>query len=268
MSKFIVILILSLPFLIASISNSGGSAGGYSSSVGDGNKSCSTCHGGTATDKTNWISTTIPSSGYMAGQTYTITVSGTHSGVSRFGFEATAEDNSGNKVGTIIITNNGETKLTNSNKAITHTGNGYTPSGDNKSWSFDWTAPTASGTGDIVFYTALCAANGNMGTSGDVNYKSSLTVIENPSSSIADAYNTDISISPNPANDFINVKFNNNNYTQYSIIDITGKTIVKETINTGTNTLSINISNIAKGTYFLKLRYNDYDTKIKKFIKR
>ncbi|OYT11864.1 MAG: hypothetical protein B6I18_02720 [Bacteroidetes bacterium 4572_112] len=70
--------------------------------MGDGGKTCTTCHGGSATNKANWISSNIPSTGYIAGQTYTITVSGTHSGVSRFGFEATAENNTGAKVGTIF----------------------------------------------------------------------------------------------------------------------------------------------------------------------
>jgi len=267
MNKLIILLVIIFPFLVAGISNSGGSAGSYSSSMGDGGKTCTTCHGGSATNKANWISSTIPSTGYIAGQTYTITVSGTHSGVIRFGFEATAEDNSGAKVGTIIVTNTGETKLTNSNKAITHTGNGFTPSGDNKSWDFNWTAPV-SGTGNVMFSTALCAANGNMATSGDVIYKSSLSITEDVSSSIANANNTKISISPNPASNLINVKFDNNSYSFYSIIDITGKTLIKENINTGINTLSVDISKIAKGTYFLKLEGNNSNPKLNKFIKR
>ena len=267
MNKLIISLIIIFPFIVAGISNAGGSDGGYSSSMGDGNKTCTTCHGGSATAKTGWVTSTIPTAGYITGQTYTITVSGTHTGVSRFGFEATTENNAGAKAGTITVTNSGETKLTNSNKAITHTGNGFTPSGDNKSWSFDWTAP-AVGTGNITISAALLAGNGDMGTSGDVVYKSELSVTEDITNSIANANNAIISISPNPASDFINVKLKSKNYSNYSIIDITGKQILNDIIGDNDNAIKIDISSIAKGTYFLKLQAIDNNNTLHKFIKR
>jgi len=267
MKKITIILIVLFPFIFAGISNSGGSPGGHSSSMGDNNKTCTSCHGGSATDQSGWISTNIPSTGYIKGQTYTITVSGTHTGVSRFGFEATAEDNTGNKVGTIVVTNSGETKLVNSNKAISHNGNGFIPTGDSKTWSFDWTAPSA-GAGSITFSTALCAANGDMGTSGDVVYKSNAVVAEDVTNSITDNNaSMSISISPNPASNNIKIEMNDNRFMSYSILDITGKLMANDNIEIDSKIININISELSAGTYFVKLTSMNDEAVLRKFIK-
>lgn len=166
-----------LIFLTANVLYHSGSPGGKTGSPGDGDATCTQCHTGTANTVTGWITSNIPGSGYIAGQTYTITASGTHSGVVYFGFELTAENTSNQKTGTFIITDPSQTKLVNNGKAVTHTQNGTNPSGNSKSWSMNWTAPGA-GTGNVTFYAAFNAANGNGGTSGDVIYKSSLAVSE------------------------------------------------------------------------------------------
>lgn len=175
---FYVLAIAGLFVLLTSeIQYSTGSPGGKSGSPGDGGATCTDCHGGTATFQAGWITSTIPSEGYVAGETYTVTATGTHNGVSKFGFEATAEDGSNQKTGSIIVTNNTENQLANGGTSITHKSAGTVPNGNIKSWSFDWTAP-AAGTGPVTFYSAFNAANGNGNTSGDVIYTSSLLVPE------------------------------------------------------------------------------------------
>jgi len=150
-----------ITIVLSAFFNAGGSHGGNTGSPADGNN-CTQCHSGTALIATSWISSNIPTTGFIAGNTYTITVEGTHASVVKFGLELTAEDANNAKVGTFIITNSAETKLVNGSHAVTHTGNGITPDNDStKTWSFDWTAP-AVGTGNIKFYAALLAANGNM----------------------------------------------------------------------------------------------------------
>jgi len=168
-------LLITLPTILLFYANSGGSPGGRTGSTGDGNQTCTACHTGTAIDQAGWITSTIPASGYSPGTTYTITVNGTHTGVVKFGFELTAENSAGQKVGTFTITEAGRTKLVNQNKSVTHTSGGNTPSGGSNSWSVNWTAP-ATDIGQIRFYAALNAANGNGGTSGDVIYKTNLFV--------------------------------------------------------------------------------------------
>lgn len=101
--------------LTSELEYSSGSPGGKSGSPGDGGNTCTQCHGGAATMQEGWITSTIPSEGYVPGENYTITATGTHAGVVKFGFEVTSEDMNDAKMGTLIVTNSTENKLTNGN---------------------------------------------------------------------------------------------------------------------------------------------------------
>lgn len=168
----LLLIVIALPIVLLVLANNSGSPGGYSGSVGDNNETCTACHSGTAITQTNWITTTIPAEGYTPLQTYQITVTGTHAGAAKIGFELTAENSSNQKVGTFTITNATRTKLINQNKSVTHTSSGVSPTTGTNTWSVNWTAPSTN-VGQIRFYTAVNAANGNSTTSGDVIYKSS-----------------------------------------------------------------------------------------------
>ncbi len=172
--KFLLLLIL-MPGIILLIANRNGSPGGRSGSPGDGNQTCTSCHSGTAINQTGWITSNIPAEGYVPGTTYQITLNSTHAGAALFGFELTAETSAGQKTGTFAITETNRTKLVNQNKSVTHTFNGTTPSGGGNSWTMNWTAP-AMAAGNITFYAAVNAANGNGTTSGDVIYRTTLSV--------------------------------------------------------------------------------------------
>jgi hypothetical protein len=167
--------LLFIPALILLLANGSGSPGGKSGSPGDSNATCTQCHSGAANSSLGWITSDIPSNGYTPGETYTITATGTHNGVVKFGFELTAETTNGSKTGTFAITEAARTKLVNQNKAVTHRAAGTTPSGNTNSWSMNWTAP-ATDVGQIRFYAAYNAANGNGNNSGDVIYTSNLFV--------------------------------------------------------------------------------------------
>ena len=173
MRKFFFLLpVLAVPVVLILMSYHTGSPGGRTGSPGDNGNTCTGCHTGAANNAFAWITTNVPASGYVGGETYTITATGTHVGVVLFGFELTVEDSQGNKVGTLQLTNTTRTKFTNGGDAVTHTDNGITPAGNSNSWSMNWVAP-ASSTGTIGIYAAFNAANGNGSTSGDVIYKSS-----------------------------------------------------------------------------------------------
>lgn len=171
----LLLIIIGIPAVLLLYANSNGSPGGRSGSPGDNNQTCTSCHTGSAINQSGWISSNIPISGYTPGQTYEITVNGVHSGVALFGFELSAENSTGQKVGSFSLSDPGRTKLTNQNKAVTHTSGGTNPSGNNISWTVNWTAP-ATDIGQVGFYAALNAANGNGGTTGDVIYKTNLFV--------------------------------------------------------------------------------------------
>jgi hypothetical protein len=178
MKNFYALLsILAVPATLLLVSYHTGSPGGRTGSPGDGGTTCTSCHTGTATTVSGWITTNIPSQGYTPGQTYLVTATGTHTGVVYFGFELTAENSGGANVGTFSLTEPGRTKLVSGNTSVTHTDGGINPIGNTNTWTMNWTAPV-SGTGQVGFYAAFNAANGNGNTSGDVIYKTSLMVNE------------------------------------------------------------------------------------------
>lgn len=170
--------VLAIPALLILYSNSGGSPGSKTGSVGDNGTTCTQCHSGTSQGQVGWITSNIPAEGYTPGETYAITATGTHDGVSKFGFELTVEDDAGSKLGGLAITDASRTQFTNNNNAVTHTQAGNVPSGNTNTWSMDWTAPEAGLTSDVMFYAAFNAANGNGNTSGDQIYTTSLSVSE------------------------------------------------------------------------------------------
>ncbi|MEA3478629.1 MAG: choice-of-anchor V domain-containing protein, partial [Bacteroidota bacterium] len=171
--SFLFVLVFPVALLIMAYNT--GSPGGKTGSPGDSGNTCTECHSGTATAIDAWIVSNIPPEGYTPGAVYNITAIGTHTGVVLFGFELTAEDDQGNKIGTLTVTDPLQTQHTNSNAAITHTAEGNTPIGNMKTWNMGWTAPMTA-VGEITFYAAFNAADGNGNTSGDVIYTSTLTV--------------------------------------------------------------------------------------------
>ncbi len=241
--------------------NSGAPPGGKTGSTMDVN-TCTECHGGTAISQDNWITSDIPITGYVPGATYTITASGNHTGAAKFGFEITSEDAS-SKVGTFSITDATTTKLANSNTSVTHTSDNAAASGS-KTWSFDWTAP-AEGTGDVTFFGAFNAANGNSSSSGDVIYTSQLAVSE-ATVGIKDNNSVYISIYPNPTSNFIS--FNSKNLIKsISIFDISGKQVVNVS-KINNNFKKINLDILAEGNYFVKIIGDNYIKTEKIIIKK
>jgi len=242
-------------FLTASVWNSGGSPGAYTGSPGDNANTCTQCHTGSNQQASGWITSNIPPEGYVPGQIYTVTATGTHTGVSRFGFEVTAENAAAAKQGAFIITNATETKLVNAGKAVSHTFAGTTPSGSSKSWSFDWTAP-ASGSGIITFFGAFNAANGNGGTSGDVIYLSTLSAGEASTSIREDAARKLARVYPNPFVNYLDISFEEKNPAVREIRMYSGNgTMVHSDVLTGSvnGTYRIPAESLAGGIYQLSI---------------
>jgi hypothetical protein len=119
----------------------------YTGSPGDGHN-CSQCHGSAATTATGWITSTIPSGGYIAGQTYQVTATNNISGSGKYGFEVSPQNVSGTLLGTLAAGSGN--KLVGSGKYVTHSSS----SSSTKTWTFSWTAP-AAGTGNVTFYGAF-----------------------------------------------------------------------------------------------------------------
>lgn len=69
--------------------------------------------------------------------------------------------------------------------------------------------------------------------------------------------NNNISIYPNPSNGYLNIQNSTNQNIDFEIVDVSGKSLVLQTITAGDN--QFNFSKLKKGLYFIVLRNgNDY----------
>lgn len=250
-----VLIVLAIPaiFLLftAESSSSNGSPGGKTGSPGDGGANCTGCHIGEPFMQEFWItSPELLTGGYQSGQTYNIIVTGLSETANKFGFEATAESSNGTKVGTFTPGPLGLNKLTNNNKAVTHTLAGTVPlsPGEGTSWVFTWTAPPTS-TGEITFYAAINAANGNGANTGDQINLSSFSVSpavgisENPADESVRVY-------PNPASDFVNVQ-SLKSAGKIEVLNIHGQIIYST--ESSDQVTRIDLSGYQKGIYFIRM---------------
>lgn len=250
-SIYKVLTVLAIPGFLIFYSFSSGSPGGKTGSPGDEGANCTGCHDGTPQNVGNWITSDIPEGGYVPGETYTITAKGMHAGVAKFGFELTAESAAGAKKGTFAVTDAVRTQLLGSGSSVTHTSGGVAPAGDSTSWSMDWTAP-ASGSGQIRFYSATNAGNGNGNTSGDIIYLSMLTVEEDITISVAEHNLADqISLYPNPANSLVNLQLPEG--ADLQLFDIQGREI--EHRRAVTTHQTVDVSQLQNGIYFVRVIY-------------
>lgn len=251
------LLLVAVPFIsLVLLSLSGGRDGQYSGSPADGGQTCTACHSGGSFSAEADITTTIPGTGFVYGETYQITVS-VASGATKHGFQLTAEDASDTQVGT--YTAGSGTQIVNSGTHITHTASGNTQN----SWTFDWTAPTTAEGGEITFYTAVIAANANNGTSGDEVVTASAT-FSHSSIGIDEIESISLRIYPNPSSDFIRVDSNNKIHDDLSVtfFNSIGQAVLK------TNTADrINVQSLDAGVYFLELKTAN-KVGISRFVKK
>lgn len=222
---------------------SSGAPAGKTAAAGEGSCADAGCHGGTATDAPNSITTTIPAEGYKPGETYDVTVTATETGKVRFGFQAKASAGA--------LTGNNDVQLVGGGTYATHR-TGSTTANDTKSWTFEWTAPVA-GTGTVTFNAAMLAANGNGGSSGDNVYSSSLQVGEASPNSIADITTNDIKVYPSPFTNTITLE-NEGSFSaaNVSIYSLDGKKVAEKEM-TATS-VSFNTENLEKGLYIIRIQ--------------
>ncbi|MFQ5999808.1 MAG: choice-of-anchor V domain-containing protein [Candidatus Bathyarchaeia archaeon] len=155
--SFPLIVLVSMSLLIV--------AGAYAYSGGKTGKSdtgCGGCHGGSPGPATTVTISGLPGA-YEPGKTYSLTVTVTSTDVpgTDGGFDLSVT------AGTLVVTNSTATQILDGE--LVHTSAGS----HQRSWSFNWTAPTS---GDAIFYVAGLAADGDGGTDGDAWATYSTTV--------------------------------------------------------------------------------------------
>jgi hypothetical protein len=236
-----------------------GAEPGYTGSPGDGLKNCTFCHAGTANKVEGWITSDIPTSGYVAGKTYTITTTNTETEGTRFGFQVSPQNTNGDLLGTIVLSDSIQTQLVGMGKYITYTENGINGTGF-KTWSFKWIAPK-SGTGNVTFYGAY-NSNFNGHKDGDKTFLSSLTVKENGTTGIANLPNgvNAFSVYPNPATENMSIRLDLKETSNLiiDVTDITGKqvAIIINEKQSGIVTKQFSTAVLPNGNYFVRLQVN------------
>lgn len=224
----------------------GGAPPQYTGSPADG-QNCTACHNGTASNVSNWITSNVDQSGYLPGQTYTITVTVTGSG--NKGFEVSPQNAAGSYFGTIVLGTGTEFAGGNTHY-ITHSA---ASNSNPKIWTFQWVAPAAN-SGPVTMYGAFALGVGN-------TRLSTLTIPENVGTGIGDKpVASAVSVFPSPANTDLNVKFNLEKEADVKLSLVNTATGVKNVLrqqhmSMGDQTARLDCSSIAGGVYILMAEY-------------
>jgi Secretion system C-terminal sorting domain len=208
------------------------------------------------------VSSNIPVSGYVPGTTYTITVTATAPigfAASVIGFSVTPRNTTGVFKGTLVITNTTTTKLNGLSQYATHKMAGIPATGNAKTYTFNWIAPT-SGTGNITFYGVALFGNGDSDPGLDVAVKGTLVANEDLTAGISSISQNISSLSMYHNNDLnritINLSLLNSAKMYISVSDINGKMVSRtESYNlvSGRNELILNATSISKGVYSVNI---------------
>ncbi len=182
--KFIVASIVAIGFIFISLPSTtytGGAPASYTNAPTTGTNreaNCTSCHTGTLqTSGTNYnnvsFSGNFTGSGYIPDSTYTLTLSYTQTGKTKFGYQLTCLSNNNLMAGSFAtISGNNKSSLISGTTAagtrqyMRQTSAGTSGSGS-ASWSFRWTAPS-SNLDTVTIYAVLNSTNSNGAFSGDV----------------------------------------------------------------------------------------------------
>lgn len=159
-----------------SLTNTGGAPGGYTNAPNESN--CTSCHSGTLqTSGTNYNNISLTGNytgnGYIPDSTYEITLSYSHSGKSKFGYQLTCLDGNDDMAGSFsTISGNNKSSTTTATisgktrRYIRQTSSGTSGSGS-ITWKFNWKAPS-NNLDTLTFYVVVNAANNAQGNAGDI----------------------------------------------------------------------------------------------------
>lgn len=159
---------------------SSGPSASHTGAPGEAN--CTSCHGDFPVNSGtgNIVISGLPAN-YLPNQQIPITVTINQQSAVVFGFQLTAIDSQGRRVGTYTLPAQTPQQLQivsgivneKERRYVEHTINGITPTQfDTKSWTFTWNAPSQR-VGKISFYAAGNAANSDSNSTGDYIYTTS-----------------------------------------------------------------------------------------------
>ena len=125
--------------------------------------------------------------------------------------------------------------------------------------------------GDYKFELIVTDPNGNIGNPEVLYYRkeaNTITLIGSALSLVSDLFNTNFYISPNPVASELNIKTTRGLILdKISIYDITGRKIFSSVSKDQQPTISINVEDLSKGVYILRVSSNENSSDLK-FIKK
>lgn len=220
-----------------------GVMGAYSTGCGNAG-----CHGSAGTGNTVTI-TGIPTSGYVAGTTYnlTLTVSNPDSLLTHGGFDMKVNGGtlSAAPANTMLM---GGTELHHTNKKAV--------SGGNVSWSFSWTAPSAN---SVTVPIAVNMVNGDQNNTGDKWSTHTLTFNQAPSS-VSESLVNSIDVYPNPVQTELTIS-QINQVKQIVAVDMLGRSSNLNFSTQGNNT-RVSVQTLSSGKYVLFIQGQDVTHKV------
>ena len=163
---------------------SSGPSASHTGAPGEAN--CTACHGDFAVNSgTGKITINGLPANYLPNQQIPVTVTVNQESAVVFGFQLTAIDGQGRRIGTYTLPAQTPQQLQvvsgivggNERRYVEHTVNGITPTEfDTKSWTFTWNAPPQR-VGKISFFAAGNAANSDSNSTGDYIYTTSKSTL-------------------------------------------------------------------------------------------
>ena len=255
-----LLAIITISSITISISNPSGAPAQASGGPVEGGSTCAQggCHSGTPTAKANIISSDIPTTGYMAGTTYNITVTVAGSGAK--GFQVSAQKSDGSSYLGTLTAGTGSRIMPTS--YVTHSSS---KSSSSAVWTFKWKAP-AKGTGPVDFYGAFAVTR-------FTTYTDKYTVQESAKSGILEsAANFNLNVYPNPLQENINLSFDlqENAAVSAQLISLDGKSsfdLYSSNLASGNHNLNLSKpEGLQAGIYFLQLNLDNKQVVKKVFV--
>lgn len=261
-SFFIAFFLICTAFVSVKFHNkSSNGITGRTGSPGEG--TCAGCHSGGSNATTVSINANpaFVANEYIQGQTYTITITVSGAGYSKFGFGAEILHLGNNTNAGVMTSFGGGVQVTNGPNGRKNAIQSAPKTGTNTAdFSFQWVAPT-NGIGCTIYVVGNCV-DGNGSTSGDFARATSLTLSTPTMTALKEEDKNSLqafNIFPNPAQDKINVTYNltDPKHVTMQLLSINGGVIAEllsEDQENGVHAKNIDVpSEVASGVYFLKV---------------
>jgi len=245
--------------------------GGYSGAPAT-NRTCQTsgCHNGSTTaDASQFIlqmdtlqsglsgGVVTNTTTYIPGKTYfmSLQLTGTATG-NRYGFEFASLNGSNAQSGSFTATSTTTTAIVTGASGTTCMS--HKNANTTKSWIWQWTAPATAQ--DVSFYYVGMLANGDTKETGDVVYKSNVTItaaqVPNAIENVSSISNLGLYPTQTMAEFAMNIELKEALKTTIQIIDMKGsvvRTLFEGNLNEGSNNVRYDIADLQKGNYIVNV---------------